>query len=148
QKRKTDHLLLFMHTTRAQSTRADILLFLLVQTALASRSGHSSVGVSNPWTEYLQFLPQTVLVPTLWTEDERLLLRGTSLEAAVNAKLSALDAEFGLILEKSSDIPSWNELLWEGPSAVSFPDWIRLDALYRSRSLELPRSGEALVPCL
>ncbi|KAL1840039.1 hypothetical protein VTJ49DRAFT_910 [Mycothermus thermophilus] len=131
-----------------RSTRTDILLFLLVQTALASRSGHGSVGVSNPWTEYLQFLPETVPVPTLWTEDERLLLRGTSLEAAVNAKLSALDAEFGLIQQKSSDIPAWNELLWEGTSAVSFPDWIRLDALYRSRSLELPRSGEALVPCL
>ncbi|KAL2266252.1 hypothetical protein VTJ83DRAFT_5604 [Remersonia thermophila] len=131
-----------------RSTRTDILLFLLVQSALASRSGHTSVGVSNPWTEYLQFLPETVPVPTLWAEDERLLLRGTSLEVAVNAKLSALDAEFGLIQQKSSDIPAWNELLWEGPSAVSFPDWIRLDALYRSRSLQLPRSGEALVPYL
>jgi hypothetical protein len=105
------------------------------------------VGVSNPWTEYLQFLPETVLVPTLWTEEERLLLRGTSLEAAVNAKISALDAEFGLIMDKSSGIAGWNELLWEG-GAVSFTDWIRLDALYRSRCLELPRSGESMVPCL
>lgn len=124
-----------------------MLLFLLVQTARASRSGHSSVGVSNPWAEYLQFLPETVLVPTLWTEDERLLLRGTSLEAAVNAKISALDAEFGLIMEKSSGIAGWNELLWEAGS-VSFTDWLRLDALYRSRCLELPRSGESMVPCI
>ncbi|KAL2131912.1 hypothetical protein VTI74DRAFT_4439 [Chaetomium olivicolor] len=130
-----------------RSARADVLLFLLVQSALASRSGHPPVGVSNPWTEYLKFLPETVLVPTLWTEDERLLLRGTSLEAAVNAKISALDAEFGLIREKSSDIPCWNELLWEHGS-VSFTHWIRLDALYRSRCLELPRSGESLVPCV
>jgi hypothetical protein len=149
-KHVTDHLVRSNAYTRPplQSTRADVLLFLLVQTALASRSSHSSVGVSNPWTEYLQFLPQTVPVPTLWTEDERLLLRGTSLEAALNAKLSALDAEFGLIQEKSSDFPAWNELLWEGQGAISFADWIRLDALYRSRCLELPRSGEAMVPCL
>lgn len=124
-----------------------MLLFLLIQTVLASRSGHSPVGVKNPWTEYLQFLPETVLVPTLWTEDERHLLRGTSLEAAVNAKISALDAEFALIREKSSDITCWFALLWEHGS-VSFTDWIRLDALYRSRCLELPRSGESMVPCI
>lgn len=123
------------------------MLFLLVQTVLASRSGQSPVGVKSPWTEYLQFLPETVLVPTLWTEDERLLLLGTSLEAAVNAKISALDAEFGNVREKSSDIVCWNDLLWEGGS-VSFTDWIRLDALYRSRCLELPRSGESMVPCI
>ncbi|KAK3901459.1 hypothetical protein C8A05DRAFT_44899 [Staphylotrichum tortipilum] len=137
-----------------RSPRADTLLFLLVQTALASRSSPSPVGVSNPWTEYLQFLPATVLVPTLWTEDERLLLRGTSLEAAVDAKISALDAEFGLIVEKSSDVPCWRELFWDDASsggtaaAVEFTDWIRLDALYRSRCLELPRAGESMVPCI
>jgi hypothetical protein len=123
------------------------LLFLLVQTALASQPGHPPVGVSNPWKEYLQFLPETVLVPTLWTEDERLLLQGTSLEAAVNAKISALDAEFGLVVDKSSDIACWNDLLWQHVS-VSFTDWIRLDALYRSRCLELPKSGESMVPCI
>ncbi|GAB1314022.1 hypothetical protein MFIFM68171_04232 [Madurella fahalii] len=130
-----------------RSARADILLFLLVHAALASRSSHPSVGVSNPWTEYLQFLPETVPVPTLWTEYERILLRGTSLESAVNAKISALDAEFALIREKSSDIPCWNELLWES-GLIRFTDWIRLDALYRSRCLELPKSGESMVPCV
>ncbi|KAL2142234.1 hypothetical protein VTI28DRAFT_1432 [Corynascus sepedonium] len=133
-----------------RSTRADVLLFLLVQTVLASRSGRPAVGVSNPWTEYVKFLPGTVLVPTLWTEDERLLLRGTSLEAAVDAKISALDAELGLVRERSSDLAGWNDLFWgvEAASAVSFMDWIRLDALYRSRCLELPRSGESMVPCI
>ncbi|RYP53855.1 hypothetical protein DL768_001306 [Monosporascus sp. mg162] len=32
--------------------------------------------------------------------------------------------------------------------SVTVSDWVWLDALYRSRSLELPRSGESLVPCL
>lgn len=125
-----------------------MLLFLLIQTVLASRPSHADVGLSNPWTEYLKFLPETVLVPTLWTEDERVLLQGTSLEAAVNAKISALDAEFELVREKSSDIIAWNDLLWIENVSVSFTDWIRLDALYRSRCLELPRSGESMVPCI
>ncbi len=133
--------------TTVQSARADVLLFLLVQSALASRFPQSPVGVKSPWTVYLQFLPETVLVPTLWTEDERVLLLGTSLETAVNAKMSALDAEFGLVRDKSSDIACWNDLLW-GRDPASFTDWIRLDALYRSRCLELPRSGESMVPCI
>lgn len=35
---------------------------------------------STPWTEYIRFLPRQIPTPTLWTEEERLLLRGTSLE--------------------------------------------------------------------
>ncbi|KAK1827851.1 hypothetical protein QBC39DRAFT_165036 [Podospora conica] len=130
-----------------RSTRADILLFLLVQTALASRPQNTSIGVSNPWTEYLRFLPRDLLVPTLWNEDERLLLRGTSLDVAINAKMSALIAEFDAVQSSSSDIPAWNEFLWENRT-VTFRDWVRLDALYRSRCLELPRSGESMVPCI
>ncbi|KAK3946018.1 hypothetical protein QBC46DRAFT_424983 [Diplogelasinospora grovesii] len=130
-----------------QSTRGDILLFLLVQTALASRSSQPAAGVSNPWTEYLKFLPAIIPVPTLWTEDELHLLRGTSLEAAVGAKLSALEAEFDAVRESSSGIPCWNEMLWV-ENTVSLGDWILLDALYRSRCLELPRSGESMVPCI
>ncbi|KAK0643050.1 hypothetical protein B0T16DRAFT_429824 [Cercophora newfieldiana] len=130
-----------------RSPRADILLFLLIQTALSSRTGHSSAGLSNPWMEYLQFLPRAVLVPSMWTEDERLLLRGTSLETAVNAKMLALVGEFDHVQSISEEIPCWNDLLWQG-GAVSVRDWTRLDALYRSRCLELPKSGESMVPCI
>ena len=133
--------------TKRQSSRADILLFLLVQTALASRPQHTSVGIINPWTNYLRFLPRNVPVPTLWNGDERLLLRGTSLDVAINAKMTALIAEFDAIQSTSSTIPCWNELLWEHRT-VSLRDWIQLDALYRSRCLELPRSGESMVPCI
>lgn len=123
------------------------MLFLLVQLAHASAGSHSSAGVSNPWTEYIKFLPGEVPVPTLWTEDERLLLAGTSLESALKAKLSTLASEFEFIQDKSSDIPSWNCVLWE-TGAIRFRDWILLDAWYRSRCLELPSSGEAMVPCI
>ena len=83
----------------------------------------------------------------MWNEDERLLLRGTSLETAVNAKMLSLVSEYDDVRSISSDIPRWNELLWES-GAVAVRDWVRLDALYRSRCLELPKSGESMVPCI
>ncbi len=43
------------------------------------------VGVSNPWSEYLKMLPSSVPVPTTWTEEERTLLVGTSLEVGGDA---------------------------------------------------------------
>ena len=56
------------------------MLFLLMQVTIAS-SGHAqNVGVSNPWTEYVKMLPGSVPVPTLWGEEERAILVGTSLE--------------------------------------------------------------------
>lgn len=47
---------------------------------MTSKSHGQNVGVSNPWTEYVKMLPDMVPLPTLWTEDESILLKGTSLE--------------------------------------------------------------------
>ncbi|KAM7203703.1 hypothetical protein V8F33_002018 [Rhypophila sp. PSN 637] len=129
--------------------RFTVLLFLLVQTALARREDSSSFGVSNPWKQYIKFLPKQseLLVPTLWNEQERDLLRGTSLESALEAKIRTLRREFDKVRQVSSGIPCWDELLWEHET-VEFRDWIFLDAVYRSRTLGLPRSGESMVPCL
>lgn len=63
-----------------KTARGDILLFLLVHLVLSSRTGDDSVSLPNPWTEYVKFLPEEVPSPTMWTEAERSLLRGTSLE--------------------------------------------------------------------
>jgi hypothetical protein len=63
-----------------QSARGDILLFLLVQLFHSTSPRKNSVCVSNGWTEYVKFLPSSVPVPTLWTEEERALLRGTTLD--------------------------------------------------------------------
>lgn len=103
--------------------------------------------MSHPWTDYLKFLPEDVLVPTQWSTDERELLDGTSLEAAVTAKLSALTSEFDFVFDKSCSLPFWYSVLWE-TEPRSVQDWIMLDAWYRSRCLELPRSGESMVPYL
>lgn len=130
----------------AQSPRHDILLFLLVHLILSS-DNKEHAGLPNPWTEYVKLLDDAVPVPTLWEEDERSLLRGTSLEAALNAKMLALTNEFEELRDKSSDIECWNAAFWENDS-VRLEDWLLVDAWYRSRVLELPRSGPSLVPCI
>ncbi|KAM6507390.1 hypothetical protein FSOLCH5_012606 [Fusarium solani] len=131
-----------------QSTRKDILLYLLTHLILSAKGPPGSRGpASTPWTEYLKFLPRHVPVPTMWSEVERALLQGTSLEAALEAKLAALNNEFDELREKSSGLAFWNSLFWEKETAT-IQDWILIDALYRSRCLELPRAGDAMVPGL
>lgn len=63
-----------------QTTRGDVMLFLLMQISIASQPDDKTVGLSNPWTEYVKMLPDSIPVPTMWTEEERMMLVGTSLE--------------------------------------------------------------------
>ncbi|KXJ91007.1 hypothetical protein Micbo1qcDRAFT_188929 [Microdochium bolleyi] len=132
-----------------QTHRGDIMLYLLVQLVLSSTSGHTvtELGAKTAWTQYFKMLPESVPLPTTWSEPELFLLRGTSLEDSVKAKLSALTKEFDTLKAKVVDIPFWYEALCIDET-IAVRDWVLLDALYRSRSLELPRSGEAMVPCL
>lgn len=65
----------------------------------------------------------------------------------MSAKLFALEKEFDHIQSAVVDLSWWNELIGTG-NAVTIGDWILLDAIYRSRSLALPKSGESMVPCL
>lgn len=60
----------------------------------------------------------------------------------------ALTAEFDDLREKTSDLDFWNAALWQSNTPVRLTDWYLVDAWYRSRVLELPRSGTSLVPCL
>ncbi|TAQ84687.1 hypothetical protein B7494_g6989 [Chlorociboria aeruginascens] len=64
----------------------------------------AGIGVSNPWTEYVKMLPDVVPVPTMWNEEERALLVGTSLESALNAKMSKLIGEFETLRENTMEI--------------------------------------------
>ncbi|RGP59379.1 set domain-containing 8 [Fusarium longipes] len=130
------------------SARGDILLYLLAHLVLSGRDASSPRGpASTPWTEYLKFLPRDVPVPTMWSEVERTLLQGTSLEAALEAKLSSLNKEFEDLVETSSAITFWNSMFWD-KGTVTIQDWILVDAWYRSRCLELPQEGNAMVPGL
>ncbi|RXG45723.1 hypothetical protein VDGE_00302 [Verticillium dahliae] len=139
------HFRVLLDAVGRKSTRGDACLFLLVQKVLAS---HPQSGlVSTPWTEYVKFLPREVPVPTMWSEQERELLQGTSLELAVGAKIQALTSEFEALREKSSDLPFWHAIFWD-TNNVSLADWFLVDAWYRSRSLELPSAGVSMVPVL
>ncbi|PSR83921.1 hypothetical protein BD289DRAFT_461143 [Coniella lustricola] len=126
------------------SPRHDILLFLLAQLALSTYPNEHG-GQLTPWTEYVKFLEDDVPLPTLWTEDERSLLKGTSLEPALVAKTLALTREFDNVRDKSSEIDCWRSLFWDN-DFIHLTDWYRLDAWFRSRVLELPRSGTSMVP--
>ncbi|OTB16531.1 hypothetical protein K445DRAFT_58775 [Daldinia sp. EC12] len=136
-----------LDTVGHQSTRGDILLFLLYQLVLSSPDYQGGLGPSTPWTQYFSLLPSHVPTPTTWAEPELSLLKGTSLESAVAAKLAALTKEFDNLQEKLANSPYWNELISIDES-ITIQDWVLLDALFRSRSLGLPRSGESMVPCL
>lgn len=58
------------------------MLYLIAHVAQAKlgRGLQSRSLSSTPWSEYIRFLPQHIPVPTMWTDPERLLLNGTSLE--------------------------------------------------------------------
>ncbi|KAB8290254.1 hypothetical protein EYC80_011120 [Monilinia laxa] len=123
-----------------------------VRSSIASQSEKDiTAGVNNPWSEYVKFLPKMVPVPTMWNEQEIDILAGTSLEHVIQAKMSTLTREFEDLREKTIGIP-WCHSCWWGLSgsflSLELSDWIRLDAWYRSRCLELPNVGEVMIPCL
>ncbi|KAG5928618.1 hypothetical protein E4U42_000333 [Claviceps africana] len=131
-------------TNLAQSTRGNILLYLVSHLA----QGRSPAGLTTtPWTQYMRFLPRPVPVPTMWSFGERRLLHGTSLETALKAKLATLQSEFEMLHDLSEDLPFWNTLFWVDET-ISLQDWLLVDAWYRSRCLELPGLGTAMVPAL
>ncbi len=123
------------------------MIFLLLQITNSATGG--SIGVSNPFSEYVKFLPLRIALPTFWTEREQGLLTGTSLEAALRAKLNSLDREFSLLREKTSSV-SWCQKYWWDPDngTLTFNDWKIVDAIYRSRALDLPGTGHSMVPCI
>ncbi|EPE02187.1 set domain-containing protein [Ophiostoma piceae UAMH 11346] len=111
-----------------QSARGDILLFLLVQLVVGlSQPGEELASLPVPWTEYVKFLPD---------------------DNAVEAKIVALEHEFDELREKSSNLPFWQAALWERESGPQLRHWFLVDAWYRSRCLDLPRSGPSMVPCI
>ncbi|KAL9137777.1 MAG: hypothetical protein Q9175_001016 [Cornicularia normoerica] len=131
----------------SRTARGAILIFLLLQ--VTNGTTGRTIGVSNPFREYVKFLPLTVPLPTFWTESEREIITGTSLEAALSAKLNSLEREFALLKEKTSSIDWCQKCWWDADSGtLMFHDWKIVDAMYRSRALDLPGTGYAMVPCI
>jgi hypothetical protein len=79
-----------------------------MQITLGSSGQGEHVGVSNPWTQYVKLLPNSVPVPTMWTEEERVLLMGTSLEVCLYFSLRLI---FGSLSNQSA-FPSLQQSLY------------------------------------
>ena len=74
-------------------------------------------------------------------------MAGTTLQPAVRAKLNSLLREFEGVRTATEGI-GWCAKYWwdEDNGLVTFDDWLRIDAMYRSRALEFPNVGDAMVP--
>ncbi|KAF2748889.1 SET domain-containing protein [Sporormia fimetaria CBS 119925] len=130
-----------------RTTRGAVLIFLLMQ-ATISCPDIQEIGVLNPLTEYVKFLPDELL-PTFWTEEELEFLTGTTLRPAVRAKFNSLLREFETVRSATENI-GWCQRYWwdDDTGLLSFADWMRADAMYRSRALEFPGLGDCMMPCI
>ena len=105
------------------------------------------IGSLNPFTDYIKFLPVHTPLPTFWNDDRKSMLIGTSLEAALDAKLKSLDREYNLLRDSTSSIDWCKQYWWDTETeGLTFGDWKQIDAMYRSRALDLPGTGHSMVP--
>src|ERR1700712_2267031 len=128
----------------------------------------AKIGRSTPFKDYLKFL-SIPDIPTLYSPDHLSHFSGTTLIPATQAKLNKLRSEFKSLQRKTRQIPWLAPIWWEflpqmSPDAdefydedsdeeeeddgnlIQFDDWLILDAMYRSRAMEWPGQGEAMVP--
>lgn len=68
-------------------------------------------------------------------------------QSALDAKMLALAREFDELREQSAELDWWRSAFRDN-NIVHLKDWFLVDSWFRSRALELPRSGLSLVPCL
>ena len=121
------------------------MIFLLIQTTPSPVNTSSIMGALSPWTQYVQYLPADIPLPIFWKDSEREALQGTTLYPAVVAKLKSLEREFNHLKSSISSIDWCQQWL---NTSVSFDDWKQVDAIYRSRALDVPGTGHAMVPCI
>lgn len=133
-----------------QTARGAILIFLLLQITHSSPDlAGDTIGVTNPFTDYVKFLPKEVPLPTFYSEAERELLHGTSLEDALDQKIRSLQREFELLRTSTVEIAWCGKHWWDDETGhLSIDDWKQVDAMFRSRALDLPPTGHAMVPCV
>lgn len=117
---------------------------LIIALALAYRG----LDVGGIWKDYVRYLPEHVDLPTTWKEEEREWLEGTGLDVPLTAKLISLGREWSDVVVAIGG--EGLDIFSPGPSAMSkeltLEEYIHLDSLVRSRSLEIPGSGTCMVP--
>lgn len=110
----------------------------------------SGVGVHSAFTDYVKTLPKHYSLPTFFTDAEDEALEGTSLRDAVTQKRVSLQQEFEELKSTTGSI-EWCQRIWwsEGGGMLRLSDWTMVDAMYRSRALDLPQGiGAAMVPLI
>ena len=123
------------------------MIFLLLQ--ITHNATEGKIGAANAFSEYVKYLPANIPLPTFWKEDERALLEGTTLEAALDSKLKSLEGEFAHLRETTSTVHWCMQHWWDVETAqLTLDDWKFVDAAYRSRALDLPGTGHSTVPCI
>ncbi|MCJ1384085.1 hypothetical protein MMC17_007201 [Xylographa soralifera] len=131
-----------------QNARGAILIFLLIQITATSTDVARRIGNAHPWTDYVRFLPTSFSMPTFWTDEECKLLQGTSLEPALRTKLKAIDREFAHLRASTESLECCKAWWDRDLGCLTIEDYLQVDALYRSRAMDLPGTGLALVPCI
>lgn len=97
---------------------------------------------------YIKFLPDELL-PTFYSDEELELLTGTTLRPAVRAKMNSLLREFEQVRSATESIEWCSKYWWnEDNGLFTFEDWMRVDAMYRSRALEFPGVGDCMMPVI
>lgn len=127
-----------------------MLLLLLQLTYSSPDLKDDCSGNRNAFTDYAKFLPKDVPLPVVFTDEEQQWLAGTSLEAALSQKLHRLESELDHLRSSTQSI-DWCEKSWwnEETGMLGLQDWKIVDAMYRSRALELPHGmGDSMVPVL
>ena len=135
-----------------QTTRGTILIFLLMQIAhtspdlLESGSERLPIGKPGPFAEYVQYIQTETSLPTFWSGEDTDHFWGTSLERHHAAKMRSLATEFEQFKASCKDL-HWAEIWLGGEErgCLTFQDWLTVDAMWRSRAMDL--SGEAGDDC-
>ncbi|KAF4552631.1 Hypothetical protein D9617_9g024200 [Elsinoe fawcettii] len=130
-----------------KTPRILILLFLLTQSYLLHPSSPGKHFTHTPLTTYLRLLPIPPL-PTFWAAPTLSLLRGTTLLPALRAKSTSLTREFTTMQHLSAPLAWTADLFSDVDGLLTYPDWLCVDAMYRSRALEFPGIGHCMAPAI
>ena len=124
------------------------MIYLLMQISHSSPDlAQARVGISSPLADYVKFLPFDYSLSTFYDDTEIELLVGTSLWDATKQKLASLDREFEEFRSLTDSIAWCQEYWWdEDTGHLTLQDWKIVDAMYRSRALDLPNVGDSMVP--
>ena len=129
-----------------QSPRKRYFKLMLAVLYVLSRRGEEEPSTSNVLAKLMGLVSGECPV-TYTTLRHTLHLSLTYLQTAVNAKMAAMLREFERLREQTTAIP-WCQKCWWEEESLELTDWLLVDAWYRSRCLELPNVGEAMIPCV